>query len=151
MDVQEYLTEQGVEFELVRHEQAFTAQEVAAAEHVTGHMFAKTVIVQGGGTAHMLVLPASRHVDMRAAGNLIGSPVKMVEEPDMKALFPDCEIGAEPPFGSQYGMGTYMDESLGGRDEIVFRAATHDRTVRMRYEDYVGLEQPTAGRFTVED
>ena len=99
----------------------------------------------------MLVLPASRHADMKAAGELVGGRVKMASEQDMKALFPDCEIGAEPPFGSEYGMATYVDESLAAMDEIVFRAGTHDRTVRMRYDDYVALAQPTAGRFTVED
>ena len=151
MDVQKFLADKGVQFELVRHEQAFSAQEVAAVEHVTGHMFAKTVIVQEGACAHMLVLPASRHADMKAAGELVGGRVKMASEQDMKALFPDCEIGAEPPFGSEYGMATYVDESLAAMDEIVFRAGTHDRTVRMRYDDYVALAQPTAGRFTVED
>jgi len=151
MDVQKYLDAQGVKFELVRHEQAFSAQEVAATEHVTGHMFAKTVIVQGAGGAHMLVLPASRHVDMRAAGDFIGNSVKLADEKDLRALFPDCEVGAEPPFGSQYGMATYVDESLAAMGEIVFRAGTHDQTIRMRYEDFAGLEQPAVGRFTVED
>ncbi|NLW50657.1 MAG: YbaK/EbsC family protein [Candidatus Brocadiaceae bacterium] len=151
MDVEAFLSEKGVEFRLERHEQAFSAQEVAASEHVTGHMFAKTVIVKDGETACMLVLPASRHVDMRAAGDMLGGPVRLAEEPELKVLFPDCQIGAEPPFGSQYGMDTCMDESLSTRDEIVFRAGTHDRTVRMRYEDYVTLEQPMVGRFTVED
>jgi len=151
MDVQKYLTDQGVQFELIHHEQAFSAQEVAAAEHVTGHMFAKTVIVQGGGSAHMLVLPASRHVDLKAAGKLIGAKLKMASEEEMKALFADCDIGAEPPFGSQYGLTTYVDESLAAMDEIVFRAGAHDRTVRMRCADYVRLESPTVGSFTIED
>ena len=151
MDLQKFLAEQGVPFELVHHEQAFSAQEVAAAEHVTGHMFAKTVIVQGGGSAHMLVLPASRHVDLKAAGKLAGAKLKMASEEEMKALFPDCDIGAEPPFGSQYGLTTYVDESLEAMDEIVFRAGTHDRTLRMRYADYLRLESPTIARFTVED
>jgi Ala-tRNA(Pro) deacylase len=151
MDVQEFLTEKGVSFELVRHEQAFSAQQVAAAEHVTGHMFAKTVVVEEGGGACLLILPASRHVDMQAVGELVGGKVRMASEEEMKALFPDCEIGAEPPFGSQYGLATYVDESLTALDEIVFRAGTHDRTVRMRYDDYAALEQPTVGRFTMED
>ena len=150
MDVQEFLKDRGVEFELVRHEQAFSAQQVAAVEHVTGHMFAKTVIAKGGGKTCMLVLPASRHVDFQAAGKLAGADLEMATEEEMKAIFPDCEIGAEPPFGSQYGLETYVDESLEGMDEIVVRAGTHDRTIRMRYADYVRLEGPTVGAFAVE-
>ena len=97
MKVEEYLTEQGVPFELTVHEQAFTAQEVAAAEHVTGHRFAKTVVAKGPGGPCLLVLPASRHVDFSKAGKLVGEELSMASEQEMRELFPDCEIGAEPP------------------------------------------------------
>jgi Ala-tRNA(Pro) deacylase len=151
MKVQELLDEQGVAYEVIPHEHVYTAQEVAAAEHVTGHMFAKTVILKAGDEACMLVLPASRHVDLRQAGEVIGADVRMATEEEMKALFPDCETGAEPPFGSQYGLKTWVDESLQGVGEIVFRAGNHDETVKMAYDDYVGLEQPEAAAFTIED
>ncbi len=145
MDVTHYLDEQGVDYEVIPHEQAFTAQEVAAAEHVTGHKFAKTVIAMAGDEARMLVLPASRHVDFQKASALVGEDLEMASEKQMKEVFPDCEIGAEPPFGSQYGVPTFVDGSLAERDEIVFRAGTHDKTVMMSYDDYAALEEPTVG------
>lgn len=151
MNVQEFLKEQGVGFEVVPHEQAYTAQEVAAAEHVSGHKFAKTVIVKGGEDVCMLVLPASRHVDFKKAADLVGTKVKMLSEEQMKEAFPDCEIGAEAPFGSQYGVKTFVDESLGGEDEIVFRAGTHDQTIKISYADYEKLEKPTVGDFAIEE
>jgi Ala-tRNA(Pro) deacylase len=147
MNVQDYLSRKGIVFQVIKHEQAFTAQEVAAKEHVTGHHFAKTVIAGDGGKAFMFVLPASRHVDMHRASDLIGSEVSMVSEQRMKQLFPDCEIGAEPPFGEEYGLPTYVDETLEGSDEIVFRAGTHDTTIKMSYSDYKGLEHPHIARF----
>ena len=147
MNVQEFLDSSGVSYEVISHEQAYTAQEVAASEHVTGHKFAKTVIVRGGGQVYMLVLPASRHVDFTRAGDLVGTKLEMVAEEELQAIFPDCEIGAETPFGSQYGLTTYVDESVSGLDEIVFRAGRHDQTVKMSYADYEKLEGPTVGRF----
>jgi Ala-tRNA(Pro) deacylase len=150
MNVQEFLDEKGVAYEVISHEQAYSAQEVAAAEHVTGHKFAKTVIVTDGEQNYMLVLPASRHADFKKAADLVGAGVEMVSEEDMKAIFPDCEIGAESPFGSQYGLKTLVDESLGERDEIVFRAGSHDRTIKMAYADYESLESPTVGSFAIE-
>jgi len=148
MNVQEFLKEKGVSFEVIPHEQAYTAQEVAAAEHVTGHRFAKTVIAKGGDEAFMLVLPASRHVDFARAAKLAGTKLKMVSEEEMKKLFPDCEIGAEPPFGAEYGLKTLVDDSLTEMGEIVFRAGTHDQTIKMSYADYASVANPAVGSFT---
>lgn len=149
MDVRKYLTDSGVDFELIRHEQAFTAQEVAAVEHVSGHLFAKTVVVKGGGAFHLLVLPASRHVDMAKAGALAGAELEMASEDEMKQIFADCDIGAEPPFGSQYDVRTFVDPSLADVDYIVFRAGTHEQTVKMKCDDYLALEKPTVGSFAI--
>jgi len=150
MDLKEFLKGKKVPFEVIAHEQAFSAQEVAAVEHVTGHKFAKTVVVKDGGATYMLVLPASRHVDFEKARGLVGADVKMVSEEELKALFPDTEVGAEPPFGSQYGIKTFADESLAAVDEIVFRAGTHEQSVKMKLADYKKLENPTFGSFSVE-
>jgi Ala-tRNA(Pro) deacylase len=149
MNVQEFLKEKGIGFEVVPHEQVFTAQEVAAAEHETGHHFAKTVIAKGGDDAVMLVLPASRHVDFEKVSKLVGKEVRMATEGEMKKLFPDCEVGAEPPFGSQYGVPTYVDTSLEQCSDIVFRAGTHDKTVKMSYTEYKKLEKPKVAGFAI--
>jgi Ala-tRNA(Pro) deacylase len=149
MDVQEFLKQKGVEFELVPHAQTFTAQEVAAAEHETGHHFAKTVVATGGAETFMFVLPASRHVDFEKAAKLVGQKVVMASEGEMKKVFPDCEVGAEPPFGSQYGVRTYVDRALEKCEQIVFRAGTHDRTVKMSYKAYKKLEKPKVASFAI--
>jgi Ala-tRNA(Pro) deacylase len=149
MQVAKFLEDKGVAFKVIRHDRAYTAQEVAAAEHVTGHMFAKTVIAKGGeDEAVMFVLPADRHVDFGKASELLGGELKMATEGEMKQLFPDCDIGAEPPFGSQYGVATYVDESLATMDEIVFRAGSHEETVRMKYGDFADIESPAVADFS---
>jgi len=151
MDVESLLKDKGVPYEVISHEQAFTAQEVAAAEHVTGHRFAKTVIAKAGEKAYMLVLPASHHVDFEKASDLVGEDLEMAKEEELKKLFPDCEIGAEPPFGSEYGLPTYVDESLTRVDDVVFRAGTHDLSIRMKYDDYAKLEAPAVGNIIINE
>jgi Ala-tRNA(Pro) deacylase len=147
--VQEFLKSKGVQFEVVPHQQTFTAQEVAASEHETGHHFAKTVIAKGGEETFMFVLPASRHVDFEKASKVVGKKVEMAAEGDMKKAFPDCEVGAEPPFGSQYGVKTYVDTSLESCKTVVFRAGTHDKTVKMGYGAYKKLEKPKVASFAI--
>ena len=145
--IEEFLRNRGVGFEVIRHERAYTAQETAATEHVSGHIFAKSVVVTDGEKYHMLVLPASRDVDFKKADALIGKKVRLATEDEMKPLFSECELGAEPPFGSVYHLPTYVDESLAERRDIVFRAGTHETSIKMRYKDFLDLEKPTVAAF----
>ncbi len=97
----------------------------------------------------MLVLPASHQVDMRRAGKLVGAKVRLASEEEMTPLFAGYETGAEPPFGSVYKIKTSVDPALSGQESIVFRACTHERTLRMSCEDYVALENPPVAEFCV--
>jgi Ala-tRNA(Pro) deacylase len=151
MNICDFLSESGVDFELVMHPQAFTAQKVAEVEHVSGHRVAKTVIARGPqDDYYMFVLPAPRHVDFTEASELVGEELQMADEPEMKELFVDCEIGAEPPFGSLYDIPTYMDRCLLDVERLIFRCGSHDRTVEMSREDYVSIEQPRIADFCIE-
>ena len=145
--IEDYLRNNSVEFEVDHHEAVYTAQEAAAAEDVTGYEFAKTVIVTDGQTYYMLVLPAPYQVDLDKASELIGTEVRLAEEEETKALFSDCDLGAEPPFGSLFNMDTCVDESLGKEEEIAFRGGSHEKTIRMSYADYIDLEEPRLGDF----
>lgn len=147
--IEDFLRDKGVVFQVIPHDVAYTAQETAAADHVSGYKFAKTVIVTDGEKHYMLVLPAPYEVDKEQAGELIGSKVRLVSEDEMTRLFPDCELGAEPPFGSMFQMPTYVDEAQEAQKEIVFRAGSHEKTIKMAYADYVKLEKPVVGSFAV--
>jgi Ala-tRNA(Pro) deacylase len=65
----------------------------------------------------------------------------------MDLLFPDCERGAIPPFGSLYRIPTVVDESLALDDEIVFEGQNHQEAIRMTYRDYAAVEHPRLGHF----
>lgn len=143
--IEEYLRNRGVGFEVDQHELAYTAQEEAAAEDVTGYEFAKTVMVTDGEEFYMLVLPAPYQADLEKASELIGAEVRLADEDETKSLFSDCELGAEPPFGSIFNVETYVDETMGREGEIVFRAGSHEKVIKMNYEDYIELENPTVG------
>jgi Ala-tRNA(Pro) deacylase len=143
MDVFEYLTEEGVNYIADEHPPAYTAQEVAAGEHVSGDIMAKSVIVHDGGQYVMCVLPASYRLNLgKVSKELESIELRLASEEEMGEIFDDCELGAEPPFGHLYRMDTVVDRHLAEDDEIVFQAGTHSRSVRMRYADYQTLERP---------
>lgn len=147
--VRAFLDRERIKYVTIRHSPAYTAQEVAAATHVSGRLLAKTVIVKVEGTPAMVVLPANRKVvllELREA--LAADQVKLASEEEFTNLFPDCEIGAMPPFGNLYGMPVFVAPSLAEDEEIVFNAGTHTEVIKMAYADFERLVKPKAVDFS---
>jgi Ala-tRNA(Pro) deacylase len=148
MELTTYLEQQKVPFDVLHHPPAFTSQEVAAGTHVPGDEVAKVVVVRAGPKHYMLVLPASYHVRFDRLEKVLGSKnVRLATEAELSELFPDCDLGAMPPFGHEYGMEVYVDGHLADDESIVFEAGRHDEAVRMRWADYQRLAQPKIVEF----
>jgi Ala-tRNA(Pro) deacylase len=150
MDIESYLKDAGVRYEMHKHGVAYTAQQMAAAEHVTGDAVAKPVVVHAGKKYVLCVVPASCKVDLsRLAQTIHAKRCRLAEETELGSLFPDVEIGAEPPFGKPYGLETLVDARLTSCERIAFTAGDHRQTVLMRYDDYARLAEPTVADFSV--
>ena len=139
-----FLDSRNVKYISIRHSMAFTASEVAESVHVKGRDFAKTVIVQIDGAMAMVVLPASRRLVLHDLREMLGiDHVRLASEAEFKDVFPDCELGAMPPFGNLYGMPVYVAASLTDETEIAFNAGTHSEVIKLAYEDFEQLVNPT--------
>lgn len=138
-----FLRERSVPFEVHHHPPAYTAQRVAQAEHVSGKMVVKVVIAFADGKMVMLAVPAHRNANLpKAAAATKAKDLRLAHEDEFAAAFPDCEVGAMPPFGNLYGITVYADSLLAKDDEIVFNAGTHEETVHMKFEDFRRLAEP---------
>ncbi|OGO46123.1 MAG: hypothetical protein A2W34_02530 [Chloroflexi bacterium RBG_16_64_32] len=147
-DLEAYLRENKVPFQVQHHAVAYTAQEVAAAEHVPGRMLAKVVMILGNGGLSMFVLPAPARVDLdRAATVLSAKEARLAQEDEFAGRFPDCEVGAMPPFGNLYDLPLYVDRSLAEDETIVFDSGTHTDTMSMKYADFARLAKPIVAEF----
>lgn len=134
---------QRIKYVTMHHSQAFTAQEIAAAAHLPGQELAKTVMVWTDDTLAMVVLPATESLDLESVREAIGADsVRLATEREFSDRFPDCEVGAMPPFGNLYDLETYVSESLTEDEEIAFNAGTHRELIRMPYDDFARLVQP---------
>jgi Ala-tRNA(Pro) deacylase len=143
-----YLREDQVSFETHHHPTAFTAQEVAASEHTPGKMVVKVVMVLADGELAMLAMPAPYQADLDRVAEVLGATeVRLAHEEEFAPAFPDCEVGAMPPFGNLYGLPVYVDEALAEDETIVVQAGTHTDTIRLRYADFERLVRPTVARF----
>jgi Ala-tRNA(Pro) deacylase len=137
------LVEAGVPFRVQPHPLAYTAQEIAAATGVTGYRVAKVVMAKADDRLVMLVLPAVHRVDLvRLKEQLGAGTVRLAEEDEFAGVFPDCEVGAMPPFGHLYGVPVYVDRTLTEDPEIVFNAGTHREAMIIAYQDWARLVRP---------
>jgi Ala-tRNA(Pro) deacylase len=137
MNVQSFLDEMGIQYRVSRHPTTYTAQDLAAAEHIPGRKVIKPVVVKADGRFVMCALPASHRVDLDTLRDQLQvREVELADENSLGEMFPDCELGAEPPIGRLFGMQTLMDESLFADDRVTFQAGTHEDAVTMSLADY---------------
>lgn len=141
--LREFLDSHRITYVTIAHSRTFTAQEVAASAHIAGKELAKTVVVKLDDTMAMAVVPAFDKVDLAHLGEAASAAsVVLASEWEFKARFPDCEVGAMPPFGNLYGMDVFVAESLVDDEWIAFKAGSHTELVRMSYQDFARLVHP---------
>jgi len=144
------LNDNKVRYEILHHPEAVTAQRIAQAEHVKGRHHAKVVIVKSGEQHLMTVLPADHQIDLKKVGKATGKAASLAKEQDFKSLFPDCSIGAMPPFGHLYGLPTFVDKRLAQEDYILFEAGTHTDAIKLSYRDYEKIVKPRVEELAVK-
>jgi len=148
--LKDYLEKNQVRYEVGYHERIYTSQEIAAAMHVPGKELAKVVMVKADGKMVMLVLPASYRVDTKKLKKVLQCKrLGIAKEKNFEELFPDCEVGAMPPFGNLYNLEVWVDQVLAEDELIVFRAGSHVETLKIKYNDYARLVNPKVGDFSV--
>jgi Ala-tRNA(Pro) deacylase len=141
--LKEFLNSQHIKYVVINHSPAYTAQEIAALAHVRGKEMAKTVMVKLDTEMAMAVLPASMKVNIERLQEASGAyQANIAGEKEFKDMFPDCEIGAMPPFGNLYEMEVYASNKLAEDTEIAFNAGSHTELIRMAYKDFERLVKP---------
>ena len=91
----------------------------------------------------MVVVPAHRKIVLSELRDLLLSDkVELATEDEFKGRFPDCEIGAMPPFGNLYDLPVYLDKRLSGHPEIAFNAGTHREVIKLASDDFARLVNP---------
>ena len=145
------LDEAKVSYEVYTHPVAYTAQEIAEKQHVSGKELAKVVMLEVDDQLIMGVLPGNLKVHVnRAKASLRASSVRLATEDEFTARFPECEIGAMPPFGNLFGLKVVVDPALEKDEYIYFNAGNHVQTVRMKYKDFAELVKPQVAPLSKE-
>ena len=148
-DVMDYLKHNNVQYEVIEHAPAFSAHEVAVVSHVPEKDLAKTLIVNADGKFYMVVMPADHRLDDHLMHDVLKAKhVHLATEEDLRQIFPDCEVGAMPPFGNLYALPVYVDKALADDDVIVFNACSHTRSIRLKMYEFLQLVKPVIAEFS---
>ncbi len=148
--LKKYLDENSIEYVTIIHSKAFTAQQIASSAHISGIELAKTVIVKIDEKYALAVLPAPEKISFQLFAEKVGArKVKLATENEFKDLFPDCQIGAMPPFGNLYNISTYMSPDFSDNKMITFNAGSHEELIRMKFSVFKNLVKPEIVHFEV--
>ncbi len=153
MSIRSYLQSRSVDFDFLLHRPTHSATHLAGSLHTPGRSVAKGVLVRGGDSFVLAVLPATHRVDLARLSKVLGldaDEVRIATEGEVERVFADCEPGALPPFGRLYGLTTVLDLSLALGGDMTFIANMRHEGVRMRFADYEAIEAPIEARFSVE-
>ena len=146
----EFLDRSHISYVHTKHARAFTATELAFAEHLSPHKVAKTVVYASAQGYGLAVLPADYLINMETLGAFLNDPeIRLASEAEMAQLFPECEVGAMPPFGNLFNLPVIVDTSIAEQEFIVFNAGTHYDVIHMSYGDFRRVVNPAVGKFTM--
>jgi Ala-tRNA(Pro) deacylase len=138
------LTEVGIPFTVLRHEPVYTSEQAAAVRDVPLFSGAKALVVKAGERFVMLVIPVDRKLDSKKARAGLGVKAIRFATKEEVLRLTDLEPGSIPPFGSLFGLLTYVDPGLALNESINFNAGDHAISIQMTHADYIAAEQPMA-------
>jgi len=145
--LKEMLDEAKITYEVYNHALAYTAQEIAAKQHVSGNELAKVVMLEADDQLVMGVVRGNDKISLPIVEDSLGvRHAQLATEDEFISRFPECEIGAMPPFGNLFGVKVYVDPALAKDEYIYFNAGNHVQTVRLKYKDFARLVEPTVAR-----
>ena len=125
------------------HASAATAQELAAAEHVSGYRVAKAVILRLDGRLAIAVVAATDRVNIGQLEEATAARVELVPEAEFASLFEPCEPGAEPPLAI-FGVPIFVDDMLLHERRLVLPAGTHEDAVIIDTHEWMKAEHVQA-------
>ena len=150
--VQRYLSDCGIDYDILEHPRTISSSRTAQAGHVPGDRLAKAVVLKCEGGYALAVVPASCHIRLGEIQEYLNRPVGLATEAEVEKIFGDCDLGAIPPIGRPYGLEVIVDDSLEQQPEIYFESGDHMNLVHvdgMAFKRLMG--DARHGRFSRHD
>jgi Ala-tRNA(Pro) deacylase len=142
--VTRWLDARGVAYEVVEHAETFRAVDEAQAAGVSPRITAKTILLHDQGVYRLVVIPASRQLDLARLRDRLGASahLRLATENEMLRDFPAFEVGALPPFGPMIPATEIVDTRLLYRERLLCSGGDHRHAIALDPRDLVRLTEP---------
>lgn len=108
-----YLKTNKIPYDIEFHAASESALAEARELHMMPSDVLKAVLLKVGDRFAMAITPASRRLHMRRLKDVIGHDhVRLATEEEMRAAFPEYELGALPPLPGLLGVTGYLDPAV---------------------------------------
>jgi Ala-tRNA(Pro) deacylase len=136
LTLQEYLDDNHVPYDVMRHKRTHCAYDTVRASHVPGDRVAKAVVLTREGGFVVAVVPATARVRLDVIESALRCPVDLATEDEICELFPDCDLGAIPALVDAYAVDAFIDESFDKQPDIYLEGGDHRSHVHMTGETF---------------
>lgn len=141
--VENYLIERNAQHEVIIHTPEYTAQDVARVTHIHGINMGKVVALKADGELLLALIPAHYYIDFDLMAEEMGAfDVELASEDEFQSTFPECELGAMPPFADLWNVPLYMSEAFHPDERIAFNAGTWSELIAMDFDEFVEISKP---------
>jgi Ala-tRNA(Pro) deacylase len=135
-----HLDSLGIPYEVVEHEQAFSAASEASAAGVRPENAAKSILLHDGEGYRLVVIQASDRLDLGKVRGLLDTSrgkLRLVTEDEMATEFSEFELGAIPPLGEMLPAPEIVDRGVLEHDRLLCNGGDHTHSVLLDPNDIV--------------
>lgn len=132
------LNQEGYEYRLLEHEHVHTSADAAKVRGTSLEEAAKALVLKDRthDELFMCVVSGHRRLDLKRIKRLRNSKNISLAHPDEVLERTGCKVGTVPPFPVLFEMEAYVDEGVLENEHVVFSAASHHKSIRMRSEEW---------------
>ena len=128
----------GKEYTLLEHDHVHTSEDAAKVRGTKLEEAAKALVLKDRTKNELFMCVVSGHklLDLKKIKELRNSKNVSLADPDEVFEKTGCKVGTVPPFPVLFEMEAYADEGIFENEYVVFSAASHHKSIRMKSEEW---------------
>lgn len=123
--------------------------EMVAAAGLPADRVARAVLLKGGKSVVMAIIPADREPDLEHLSRMFKREMRLCTDAEVLELFPNCDPRALPPLAEPYGLRAIQDRALNDLESVYFASGAPGVFIRADREDFARLQADSWRKHTI--
>lgn len=136
-----FLEKNKIKYEAIQHRTVYTAIDKAKTLKVPEKIIGKTLILKIDSNLVIALIGANKNLDLKKFKKITkGKKIDFTTEKLIKNRLKGVKVGAIPPFGSLFGLKTYIDNSLLKEKEVILSGGDYNVSIKIKKEHLKKLD-----------